>query len=240
MNKIKIVFIVIVSLTAFFMSFNVSLATVGEVSTIENQPGAVTIPVNNTATTNPTASNASGSTTFKNPLNYTTVAEVLMAVISNLQSFLALIAIIMIIIGGIMYMFSAGNEATITRAKSTIGGALIGLAIVLAAPSFLKQIKAVLGGGATSANADEVVNKALTFQQIGTNVISFLLSIFGILGIIALVVGGVMYVTAYGDEERIETGKKIVTSALIGIVIALGALVLVRQIAALLGAQSTG
>lgn len=179
---------------------------------------------------------ATSTTEFINPLKFNSLSEVLVAVLVNLQSFLALIAIIIIIVGGIMYMFSSGNETMITRAKTTIGGALIGLAIILAAPSFLKQIKLVLGGGATGANADEIVNNAYSFRDIAISVINFLLSVIGILGIIALVVGGVMYVTAYGSEERVEMAKKIIGSALIGILIAFGALILVKQIAALLGA----
>lgn len=179
---------------------------------------------------------AAPTTEFPNPLKYTSLSEVLVAVLVNLQSFMALIAIIMIIVGGIMYMFSAGNETMITKAKTTIGGALIGLAIVLSAPSFLKQIKLILGGNKTGQSADAIVNSAYTFKDIAISVINFLLSIIGILGIIALVVGGVMYVTAYGSDERIETAKKIIGSALIGILIALGALILVKQIATLLGA----
>ena len=46
-----------------------------------------------------------------------------------------------------------------------------------------------------------------------------------------LVVGAFMYLTAAGDEDRIDTGKKIVKYSIIGIAIALAALVLVRQVA---------
>ncbi len=213
MKKSKVLFLIIFLVTFFVFS---------EATAAESE----------TATATPTPA----PTEFINPLGYNSLSEVLVAVLVNLQSFLALIAIIIIIVGGIMYMFSSGNETMITRAKTTIGGALIGLAIILAAPSFLKQIKLVLGGGATGANADEIVNNAYSFRDIAISVINFLLSVIGILGIIALVVGGVMYVTAYGSEERVEMAKKIIGSALIGILIAFGALILVKQIAALLGA----
>jgi len=39
-----------------------------------------------------------------------------------------------------------------------------------------------------------------------------------------------MYMTAYGDEKRIETAKKMGTYAIIGIIVALGSLVAVEQI----------
>jgi hypothetical protein len=62
------------------------------------------------------------------------------------------------------------------------------------------------------------------------------LSIIGILGIISLIIGGGMYMSAYGDEKRIDTAKRIITYAIIGIVVALAALVIVRQVMNILGA----
>jgi hypothetical protein len=44
-----------------------------------------------------------------------------------------------------------------------------------------------------------------------------------------------MYLTAYGDEKRIDTAKSIVKYSLIGIVIVLAALILVRQLASIMG-----
>lgn len=114
-------------------------------------------------------------------------------------------------------------------AKGAITAAMIGLAIGLAAPSFLKEIGTVLGWGAVSSTA---VAGAATLSQIATSVLNFLLSIVGVLAIIMLVVGAIMYLTAAGDEDRIDTGKKIVTYSIIGIAVALSALVIVSQIAA--------
>jgi hypothetical protein len=194
--------------------------------------------------TPPTVTNSCGSSVtpvngvieFTNPLCYNSVEEVLMALLENLKSLLVLVAIIFVVIGGMMYMFSGANEKLLEKAKSTIGGALIGLAIVLAAPSFLKQIKEILGSNWTGTNPDQIVNQALSLREILLKIFEFLLSIVGILGIIGLVFGGMMYVLAYGDEDRVELGKKIITSSLIGIAIAFGALVVVKQVAVLLGA----
>jgi glucose uptake protein GlcU len=57
------------------------------------------------------------------------------------------------------------------------------------------------------------------------------LSIVGVVALIMLVVGAFMYLTAAGEEDRIDTGKSIVKYSIIGIAIALAALVLVRQVA---------
>ena len=128
-------------------------------------------------------------------------------------------------------MVSGGNEAMVKRAKQTWTGAVVGLAIALAAPAFLNEIIDIL-----EARNLPGTRSSITIKEIAVNVLNFLLSIVGILGIISLIVGGGMYLTAYGDEKRIETGKKIVTYAIIGIVIALGALAVTRQVASLIGA----
>jgi hypothetical protein len=143
----------------------------------------------------------------------------------------AIISIIFIIIGGIMYMMAAGSEKMIDKAKAVITGAVVGLAIVMAAPAFLKQILEVLGASDQSGQ----LAQALTIKQIATNVLNFLLSVTGIIAIISLIIGGSFYLTAYGDEDRIEKGKEIIKYSIIGIAVASAALVIVKQLASLIG-----
>ena len=115
-----------------------------------------------------------------------------------------------------------------TLAKNAITAALIGLALAIAAPSFLKEIAAVLGWKDVN---DATVQSALTFTEIAAQVLNFLLSIVGIIAIIMLIFGGFMYLTSAGDEGKAETGKKIAFYSVIGITVALSALVLVTQVA---------
>jgi len=177
------------------------------------------------------ATSAFGAT-FANPLgpNMDNLKAVLTSLLNHLAGVIVLISIIFIVIGGLMYMMSSGDEKMITRAKNTITWATVGLAIALAAPTFLKEIITILGGPATG-NPDDLVNNALTVKAIALGVLKFLLSVAGIIAIISLVVGGSTYLTAYGDEKRLDKGKSIVTYSIIGIAIILAALVIVNQIA---------
>jgi len=179
----------------------------------------------------------STSTTFKNPIEIKTVSELLDSILNNMMGLIVVIAVIFIIIGGILYMSSAGNETMVKRAKQTWTGATVGLAIALASPIFLKEIQTILGGNNAPGSAKQWVDDAISLKQVAMNVLEFLLSVFGVLAIIALVIGGGMYLTAYGDEKKIDSGKKIITYAIVGIVVALSALVVTRQIASLIGAQ---
>jgi TRAP-type C4-dicarboxylate transport system permease small subunit len=177
-------------------------------------------------------------TSFVNPIGFTSVAELLDSILNNLMGIIAILAVIFIVIGGIMYLVSAGDETMITRAKKTWTSAVIGLAIALAAPTFLKEIRNILGGGGTGGSAQSWVSNSLTIRQIAVNVLTLLLDVVGIFAIIAMVIGGGMYLTAYGDEKKIDTGKRIITYAIIGIVVALASLVIVRQVDTLLRAPS--
>ncbi len=178
-----------------------------------------------------TTADNSGNISFPNPISANNANELFGNILDSLRGVVAIISIIFIIIGGIMYMAAAGSEKMIDKAKATITGAVVGLAIVMAAPAFLKQILDVLGASDQSGQ----LAGALSIKQIATNVLNFLLSVTGIIAIISLIAGGAFYLTAYGDEDRIKKGKEIIKYSIIGIVVASASLVIVKQLAALIG-----
>lgn len=162
---------------------------------------------------------------FVNPLNANSEKELLGQIMISLRNVVVVLAILMIVVGGIMYMASFGNEKAMTRAKSVIGAAVIGFAIVLGASTFLREIWNILGANSAipAPAGDSILN-------IATRALNLLLSIVGVIGIIGIVVGGITYLTSYGEEKRVETAKKIITASLIGIAICLGAVIIVTQI----------
>jgi len=76
-----------------------------------------------------------------------------------------------------------------------------------------------------------VITEATPITTILFQVLNFFLSIVGIVGILGLVVSGVMYITAVGDENRMRSAKNMAIGSAIGLVIAMSALILTRQIA---------
>lgn len=191
-------------------------------------------------TGNPAAGGSGGSTKFDNPLNAQNVQQILTNILGTLKGVVITISVIFIIIGGLMYMMSGGNETTITRAKACVGGAIIGLAIALAAPIFLNEILKIFGGASSSSglNTSQIAGYP-DLKTVVTRVLQLLLSVLGIIAIISLVAGGAMYLTSYGDEKRIETAKKIVKYAILGIVISLSAIVIVREVGNIIGTGGT-
>lgn len=172
------------------------------------------------------AGNLSGtSMTFENPLQQNSVEGVLVQILTTLQGIVAVLALVFLVIGAIIYITSAGDQGRVTLAKAAIFAAIIGLALAIAAPALLREIYTALGGTAPSNTP-----MALTLQEIALNVLQVLLSIVGLLAIIMLVVGGIMYMTSAGDETSAGTAKKTITYAIIGLVVALVSLVIVVQI----------
>jgi type IV secretory pathway VirB2 component (pilin) len=169
------------------------------------------------------------SSGFGNPLGVDSIEGVLGNIMSYLRGIAGVIAVIFIIIGGIMYMVSGGSKETTERAKKTLICAIAGLAIVLAAPLFYQEIKAVLSGS----------NPGSALQQILMNILKLLLAIVGFLAIISMVIGAIWMLTAVGDEERYELGKKTAGYSILGLVIALSALIIANQVTNLLGGSST-
>lgn len=195
------------------------------IGTVNTGPGSTTTAA--PTTTGPTGGMVTVGVT--NPLGFTKVEDLLGKILTYLQGLIVIFSLIMIAIGAFLYIASAGNSGRVETAKKCITAALIGLAIAIAAPAFLRQISDILGWSAATLPAG--AGTTLTLIQIANNILSFLLSVVGVIALIMLVVGAFMYLTAAGDEDRIDTGKNIVKYSIIGIAIALGAMVLVRQVA---------
>lgn len=184
-------------------------------------------PPASSANTGASSSSAS-KTEFFNPLRFDTVDQFLSQILGVLQKIIVTLSLVVIAYGAVLYVISAGGDQ-IKTAKNAITSALVGLAIGIAAPSFLKEIAGILGWGTT----DTRLAGALSLTQIATNVLNFLLGILGILSLIMLVYGAGMYLTSAGDSGQVETGKKIFKYALMGVFLAMASLVLVTQIAKL-------
>ncbi|KKU53737.1 MAG: hypothetical protein UY41_C0029G0005 [Candidatus Moranbacteria bacterium GW2011_GWE1_49_15] len=186
---------------------------------------------------------------FENPLDFNNVEEFLLHFLTYLQRIIVVLALVAVVVGAIMYITSGGDSGRVETAKSTVTSAMIGLAIAIAAPSFLREISIIMGWGNTAdvcaqiadqaqkqacLEANGMVDGALSLTQIAMNLLRFLLSIVGVLSLIMLIIGGGMYVTSAGDEDRIDKGKNIIKYSIIGIIVALSSMVVLKQIAVLL------
>ncbi|MBU2025975.1 MAG: pilin [Patescibacteria group bacterium] len=70
------------------------------------------------------------------------------------------------------------------------------------------------------------------------NLMYWLLGLLGFIGVIGFVIAGILYLTSAGNDERMEKAKKSMIYCVLGVVISLGALVLIEVIFNLLQADS--
>lgn len=93
------------------------------------------------------------------------------------------------------------------------------------------------GFGDSMTNAEGISGDAgltnKSFTQIITSIINWVMTILAVLAVLMFIIAGVMYVTAQGDEEVIKKAKKLITYAIMGVVIALIGFLLVQTIQAL-------
>jgi len=90
----------------------------------------------------------------------------------------------------------------------------------------------------TATSASTLANAS--FYSIVERVMNWLLGFIGVLGVVAFVIAGIMYLTAAGDEGQTEKAKGIMMYAIIGLVIALIGLVVVNAVAGLVGGANNG
>lgn len=180
----------------------------------------------------PLAAAYSGS--FDNPVGGSNeITAFFEGVMVHLQGIIAFVAVMFIVIGGILYTASGGNQNMATAGKICVTSAIIGFALAAAGPSFLYQIKFSIYGDVNAAVPTSLA-AAPTLIEIVGRVLTFLLSIIGILGIIGLTISGLLYLFAAGDSTQAQKAKESIKYSIGGIAIAGAALIIVKQIVALL------
>lgn len=80
----------------------------------------------------------------------------------------------------------------------------------IAQVDFVNQIPAPVRTGPTTA-------------ELVSNIVTTLSFIAGIACVIAIIIGGLLYITSAGDEGRVRTAKNTLLFAIVGIVIAISA-----------------
>lgn len=84
------------------------------------------------------------------------------------------------------------------------------------------------GGLITNAGITPLNQEPVGLQTIITNIANWVLWIAGAIAVIYLVYGGILYITAGGDETKASKGKTAIVNAVIGIAIILAALIIIR------------
>src|SRR3989344_1320552 len=108
---------------------------------------------------------------------------------------------------GFMLASAAANTANAASARPAMGRAI----------EFLGAIEdRVLGEGNDSAEVQDIV----------ANVGQIIFSLTGLVFIVLIIYGGYMWGTARGNTDKVDTGRKLIFEAIIGVIIVFGAYIL--------------
>ncbi len=165
----------------------------------------------------------------KNPLEVDNVNQLSEKIRDYFLTLVGGLAVVFFALAGILYSVGGTtmNDGMIKVAKKAFMGGVAGMVIVLLANTILSETYYI------------VLGKSLSFENLSAKEIlirlsNFLLAILGIIFLIMTVIGGIMYFLGGADESKVELGKKIFVSSVIGLIISLSAFIIVRQIDAII------
>lgn len=94
--------------------------------------------------------------------------------------------------------------------------------------------ESVMGPWTGTGNLPDPGSGGHPIADVLTRGLMWLLSIFGLLAIIAFIIAGVLYFTAQGDPRQVEQAKKATIYGVVGVVIGLIGLIVIRTVDMLL------
>ena len=150
-------------------------------------------------------------------------------VVTFLKYLLGSLAALMFISSGATMIMGSHNEENITRSKKNLALGAGGLFLVVISDLLIRRI---LYDAEYNESAEQTII-AINQNELVSQVVAFtniLVSFVGPILMLGLVIGGVLYVTAGGDEERTGMAKKIIMNSVIGIIIIYGAFAIVTTI----------
>ena len=99
--------------------------------------------------------------------------------------------------------------------------------------------KGVLGATTGLSISNDFNMPSGTITGIVSGFLSWLLAIFGVLGIIGFIISGIIYLVSTGDDTAIERAKKAMMYSILGIVIGLAGFVIMQAVFTLLAGNDT-
>jgi hypothetical protein len=144
--------------------------------------------------------------------------------ISYIKAILGAVAIFMIVLSGIRTVTSQGEEEKVTTQRKAILWTIVGLGLILVNQVvveniFIKPVREN-AGQIQKTNIDTILGAFGRVTQ-------FILGFVGLVAFAALIYGGASMVANFGNDEAVAKAKKIITNAIVGIIIILSAFAIV-------------
>jgi len=178
--------------------------------------------------------------------NDATPSEVLARVIRWMLTMVALLAMVAIVWGGMMYILSLGNDQKVETAKKIILYAIIGLIVVIISLVIITTVQTFLIGsifepaipiahaqeefGGLNTGIDIIESDIATadsgiapgdtdFFDVLDKIIVWLLGFIAVVAVAVVIWAGFMYILALGDQDKAQKAKRILLYAVVGLIL---------------------
>ncbi len=148
-------------------------------------------------------------------------------IITFIKYTIGAITVLLIVRNGLRMITMGSSEDKIETDKKNLVYSIIGLVMIVIADNAVRNVFYKLDVTSyPSGGVKPAVDAARGVQEI-VGFTNLVVSIVGPVAILALLAGGVMYMTAAGQEDRMTTAKRLILAALAGIIIMYGAFAIV-------------
>lgn len=136
----------------------------------------------------------------------------ILVVINFFLALLGVTALTFVLIGGVRYITSRGEESATESAKRTIFYAVIGI-IVVGLAAVLVNFTALSVGLPTGLLASNDLPTAILI------LINFFLILAALTALIVIIYAGVQYITSQGDQDKAQSAKRTILYAVVGLLV---------------------
>ncbi len=116
----------------------------------------------------------------------------------------------------------------------------ISLAALVFLGLILSSVEKVLGGwDVTTLDSYNLPDPSDGIYGIISNILEWLLTIVGIVGVIGFIISGLMYLTSTGEEAKIKVAKSAMTASITGVIVAISGVVVIKAVDNILNATNS-
>ncbi|MFA4814804.1 MAG: hypothetical protein WC924_02445 [Candidatus Gracilibacteria bacterium] len=151
--------------------------------------------------------------------------------ITFVKYFLGGLGSLMFLRAGAKMIIQGDNEEVVNKEKKSLAVAAGGLLLVVVSDLVVRRVFYVTEFNTDADKTIVVIDQSEGLQQL-VAVTNLVVSFVGPAMLLGIVAGGVLYLTAGGNDERAGLAKKIMINSIIGVIIIYGAFALVSTIIA--------
>ncbi len=164
-----------------------------------------------------------------------TIFDLIAKAINYVLGFVAIIFLGLIIYGGYMWMFAAGDENKVMKAKKIINNAILGAVVLMLSGAIAHEVSNFVSNAMSGSGSSGSYpwSSSVNFKQMLINIINYVLSFLGIVFLGLVIYGGYTWMFSGGDSQKIAKAKKILINASIGAIVILLSFSIVRLVSRL-------